>query len=300
MSYGGGSRPRLSTDEHELLNEFFSVRFGIHYPLQKREILELRLMPRLQALGLSSFIDYFFYLTSGRNGDEEAELEHLISVITNNESYFFRETHQFEACIGHGIGELKQQMPTRTDLKIMCAGCSTGEEPYTLNIFLFENRHKLGGLKPVIDAIDIDKEAIRIALRAEHGRNSLRVLDEGQVTRYFRPIGEGRHELRAPWRRGIRFATGNLLGDGKVGFPQAYDVIFCRNVLIYFTESKLDAAIQNFATWLRPGGLLFLGHSESIIGRSEHFEVVRFGNSIAYRRASGWSQMVFGAAGRIG
>jgi chemotaxis protein methyltransferase CheR len=276
--------PVLSQHELDLLNEFFSERYGLQFPISKREILQSRLRPRLQAHGLRRFIDYYYLLQFGLNGSRNEELENLIGSITNNETYFFRETQQFEALFNEALDDLKKTSPFGLNLRFLCAGCSSGEEAYTLNIFAVQNKHRLGRFAVSIDAFDLDREKIRCAGTAEYGRRSLRSLDQDRVKRYFSSFGDDRFLLKALFRDGVRFSQGNLLNRNFVGLSGVYDVVFCRNVLIYFSDPALSKAIDNFAHWLRPGGLLFLGHSESIIGRDRRFRTLRLGNTVAYQR----------------
>lgn len=170
------------------------------------------------------------------------------------------------------------------ELRILSAGCSAGEEPYSINIHL--RRTVLGlmaqGLR--IDGIDIDSERLEMARRATYRPISLRMLAEDEIQRLFTNPEPEVFELRDPFRRGVHFHQGNIIAVDSYPPGVLYDIIFCRNVLIYFDEAALKTAIDNFAHLLRPGGLLFLGHSESIIGLTKLFQVERLGQSIAYRR----------------
>jgi chemotaxis methyl-accepting protein methylase len=164
---------------------------------------------------------------------------------------------------------------------MLCAGCSSGEEPYTLNIYA-----RQAGLtgRWAIDAFDIDVDRLRMAREAIYGVGSLRSTTEAQRAQYFSGFAADRWQLRRANREGVGFAYGNILDLDSFRKPQLYDAIFCRNVLIYFSEAAFQHAIANFARALRKGGLLFLGHSESLIGRSDRFETVRLERCIAYRK----------------
>jgi chemotaxis protein methyltransferase CheR len=272
------SLPTMSEEEFLLLNETISGRFGLHYPEHKKEMLESRLRPRLEALSLRHFFDY--YLLLHYNG--EGEMGHLARLVSNNETYFFRETDQFEALFGPGLAMLERRRGG--PLRLLSAGCSSGEEPYTLNIFARERLLACGLAGIAIDGFDIDAERVGMARAAEYGASSLRALTPEQIATYFRPAEEGRHRLREPFRQGVRVERGNLLDPASYRHPLGYDAVFCRNVLIYFSETALHRAVDVFARVLVPGGLLFLGHSESIIGLSPHFETLRFKRCLGYRR----------------
>lgn len=272
--------PWLSQEELALFNELFSSRFGLFFPEHKREILESRLLPRLRANHLQRFIDYYLLLQY----DFPREVDALTQAITNNESYFFREISQFEAIQGQVLKSLIDDGIRPGNLRILSAGCSSGEEPYTLNIFLRQQPAISGG-NLSIDGIDLDTERLEQARSATYRPGSLRTLDKAQIDRYFAQHDEMTFELRLPFRSGVKFSRGNILEPAT--FPRSpYDALFCRNVLIYFSESALKQAIENFASAVRPGGLLFLGHSESIIGLTQSFQAERLGNCIAYRRKS--------------
>ncbi len=269
----------LSSEELALFNEFLTQRFGLHFPDHKREILESRLAPRLRANRVQRFIDYYLLLQY----DPDREIDELTHAVTNNESYFFRETSQFEALSGEPIRELAEQRSG--PLHFLSAGCSSGEEPYTLNIFL-QKSASLGLGNYSIQAIDIDQERLEMARRAVYRPGSLRALSDEQSAYYFDRIDEESYELKPRFRKGVSFSTGNIVDWSSLRGYGTVDAIFCRNVLIYFSENAIQTTIENFARLLRPGGLLFLGHSESIIGLSERFQAQRLGQCIAYRRKS--------------
>jgi chemotaxis protein methyltransferase CheR len=266
----------LTGEEHLLLNEVIERQFGLSFSAAKKDFLESRLRPRLLALHLRRFIDYYLLLQY----DLEGELEHLARLITNNETYFFREVYQFEGLFGEGLAALGSP----ASLHMLCAGCSSGEEPYTLNLYARQAAARVPTLRWQIEGFDIDVDRLRTAKQAIYGSGSLRSTSEEQKARYFRQTEEERCELGRPYREGVAFAYGNILELKTFRKPYAYDVLFCRNVLIYFSESAFHRAIANFAQALRLGGLLFLGHSESLIGRSDRFETVRLDRCIAYRK----------------
>lgn len=267
----------MTAEEHLLLNEVIERQFGLSFAPAKREFLDSRLRPRLQSLHLRRFIDYYLLLQV----DLDAELEHLARLITNNETYFFRETYQFEALFTDGLAELCKA-GWKGELRALCAGCSSGEEPYTLNIYARQMAPP--ALAWTIDAFDIDVDRLKMAREAVYGMSSLRSTNEEHKKKYFSGFAADRWQLRRAQREGVGFSYGNILDLGSFRKPQAYDAIFCRNVLIYFSEAAFQQAIGNFSRSLRRGGLLFLGHSESLIGRSDRFETVRLERCIAYRK----------------
>ena len=285
MTAGAGAPLPMTAEEHLLLNEVIERQFGLSFSAAKRDFLESRLRPRLMALHLRRFIDYYLLLQY----DLESELEQLARLVTNNETYFFREVYQFEGLFGDGTGEQAglaslQRSAADPVLRMLCAGCSSGEEPYTLNLYARRAAGRQPGLRWTIDAFDIDVDRLRTAKQATYGGGSLRSASDEQRQAYFTQNQDERWELKRPFRESVSFAYGNILSPSTFRKPYLYDVVFCRNVLIYFSEAAFHRAILNFAEALRMGGLLFLGHSESLIGRTDRFETMRLDRCIAYRK----------------
>jgi len=271
----------MSNDELALLNELLSNELGLWFPEHKREILESRLKPRVQQLRLRTFLDYYVLLQADCcNGRHE--VAQLAELVTNNESYFFRETYQFDALFADAVDELKEHAGETHRIRFLSAGCSSGEEPYTLNIYARENQFRMFGYDVDVDGVDVNPTRIAMAEAAAYGRSALRSATNEQLDRYFVAY-DGGFRLKPAYHRGVSFRVGNLLRHETYG-SGGYDAIFCRNVLIYFTEETICAALECFRSALRRDGLLFLGHSESIIGLTPDFEPVRIGNCIAYRR----------------
>jgi len=241
----------------------------------------MRLAPRIQELHLSNFLDYYLLLQA-----DSSEIQRLATLATNNETYFLRERHQFEALIAY-LEQRNQTQPTITQgTRILCAGCSSGEEAYTISFYLQEHAHMPAGREVSIDAFDLDPVRVVMARRAAYRPRSLREMGDADVRRLLDSDDPERYEVKQRYRTGVRFSTGNIVDVSSYPRSRSYEIVFCRNVLIYFSQGGLQRAIDNFAQVLRPGGLLFLGHAESIIGLSEHFETVRLSNCIAYRRVS--------------
>ncbi len=270
----------MTQEEYLLLNELISTQFGVFFSEHKREVLEARLRPRVQALHLPRYLDYYLQLRC----DADGERGRLAELVTNNETYFFRETHQFEALFGPALDELRMHAVLPGTLRVLSAGCSSGEEPYSLSILAQRNAVRMAGTGLSVDAFDIDTRRLEMARRAEYGKGSLRSVEPEVVDVLFTRAAEDRFALRPNFRAGVRFAPGNILEIGTYLPAVPYDVVFCRNVLIYFSEVALHKALAHFARVLRTGGILFLGHAESIIGLTDRFETVILGQTIAYRR----------------
>ena len=269
-------------EEHRLLDELLTERFGLSFPPARREILRSRLLPRLEELRLRRFMDYYLLLQC-RGAAARAEAANLVCRVTNNETYFFREVEQMSAFYREGVAEVQAGSRRPGEVRVLCAGCSSGEEAYTLSILAREHRCRLAGLGVAIDAFDIDSERLRAAQRAIYSRGALRTLAPGRIRRWFDALDSERYRLRPELRQGVHFFEGNIVRPDSYCRVVPYDAVFCRNVLIYFSEASIRRAVDCFARVLRPGGLLFLGHSESILGLETPFETVRLGRTLAYR-----------------
>jgi chemotaxis protein methyltransferase CheR len=264
----------------KLLSDLIQTRFGLLFDGGRRDILDSRLRSRIRDLGLRSLRDYYLHLRS--HPDREAELGRLASLITNNETYFFRETQQFDVLVRHVLPPLKQSLKDRP-LKVLCAGCSSGEEAYSLVITLQNAGLEAAGFTWEIDAHDVDAEQVARGRQALYDQSSLRACNVESRRRYFTPV-DGGYRLKDRHRQGVRFFETNLVAPSRMLSRGMYDVILCRNMLIYFSPTAFTSVIDLFAEVLRPGGYLMLGHSESLLDRTTPFAPVLLDGSVVYRR----------------
>lgn len=266
----------------KLLTDLIEERFGITFQGIRQEILTRRLQPRLSELGLYSPREYYEFLRF--HPERDAEFGKLATMVTNNETYFFRETQQFDLLINHVMPERRPLLQGRP-LRVLSAGCSSGEEPYSLGITLHNSGLSLAGITWEIDACDLNPDRIARAKEAVYEETSLRACDPETRRRYFTEE-KRRFRLKDRYRAGVRFFQSNLLAPtGQLGWA-VYDVILCRNLLIYFSEPAFESLIGLFARSLVPGGYLFLGHSESLIDRTTEFAPVVAGGVVIYRKVA--------------
>ena len=264
----------------KLLTDLLAERFGLNFAGARQEILGARLRPRLEALHLEGLREYYHFLCfHPAREDEFAELSRRI---TNNETYFFRESAQFDAIVQHLLTEYAGLMKERP-IRILSAACSSGEEPYSLSIRLLDSGSELLGARWEIDACDLNQARLESARQGVYEGFAFRNTDEETRRRCFQEVEPGRFLLRERYRRGVRFFHANLAAPVSGMGWGTYDVILCRNLLIYFAQDGFDRLITRFAQLLRPGGYLFLGHSESLFDRAE-FQPVYFSHTMAYRR----------------
>lgn len=272
---------RLSDVEAKLLSDLLSARFGLVYDEARRPFLEARLMGRLKDLHLISFGEYYRYLAL--HPKREQELEILKSTITNNETYFFRESYQFDILVRHVVPTLGPLL-TERPLRVLCAGCSSGEEAYSIGIALQTAGLELIGREWEIDACDLNPARIAQAREGKYTANSLRACDEAQKQRYFLAQDDC-FMVKPRFRKGVRFFEANLAED-KTGLRWGpYDAVFCRNVLIYFSSVAFHSAVSLFFRALAPHGYLFLGHSESLVSVRDDFVPESIDGAIVYRKA---------------
>jgi chemotaxis protein methyltransferase CheR len=266
--------------ECKLLSDLIQERFGLSFAGVRRDILLSRVRPRLAALRLPALLDYYHFLRC--HPDREGEFERLACQLTNNETYFFREPHHFEIVAKHVVAGLGDALRTRP-LRVLSAGCSSGEEPYSLAIALHDAALELRGISWEIDACDLNRDRIARAREGIYEGGSLRACDEPALRRYFEPR-DGRFRLRDRYRKAVRFFEANLAAPGgMIGFPP-YDVILCRNLLIYFDDAGFDRTVRLFSRALTPRGWLLLGHSESLIDRSDEFVPTWLEGAMIYRK----------------
>jgi chemotaxis protein methyltransferase CheR len=258
---------------------------GIFQPDNKMRFLEDRCQKRMNALGVHSFRDYYDCLTV--KPMRQMELCSLLNEITVGETCFFRNQPQLDALCNIALPrilEARSKLPLKT-LRLWSAGCSTGEEPYTLAMLLLEESASL--LKDwtfEIHATDLNERSVAHAKQGVYDDYSTRNLTPYYRQKYFRPAGQ-QLAVNAGLKARVNFSRLNLLDDARMAFLKGMDVIFCCNVLIYFDGASKRRVIQHFYSNLLPHGYLFLGHSESLFGVNDDFRLVHLPSATAYIRS---------------
>jgi len=276
---------RLTEEEFRQFSDWIAERYGLRFGPSKREILRARLEPRRAEHGFETFQELLFHLKF--NPDREQEAARLIPLLTNNESYFFREKRQlavFEEEILPAI--LRRNRNREKAVRILSGGCASGEEPYTLGIIA----QRTGALRPPAPAevigMDLDPRALERARAGVYTDHAFRGVPEEVKPRYFEEEhGGDRWKVKSSIRERVRFLEGNLVDRGWPRRVSPLDVVFCRNVLIYFDPETSARAVDNIFTALAPGGYLFLGHAETLRRLPDNpFDVVRKPGSVFYRK----------------
>lgn len=280
---GPVNRPIMLPEEFRLIREFIADEYGLLIDEGRSGFLQSRLLPRLEELRLDSFSDYYAYLRfSPRGGSEHQQ---LISIITNNETYFFREDAQLQVLAAHILPELKgkKQHAGEKKIRIYSAGCSSGEEVYTIAMLLLESGHFLWDWDILVTGIDIDPLMIERAKEGVYSGRAFQATPGQFMERYFTRSGDC-FAVKESLRRITRFEEGNLLRLDPFMKSDPADVIFCRNVFIYFSDDTTRAVVESFAGLLEPEGFLFLGHSESLSRLTSRYQPIRHSGAIIYRK----------------
>jgi chemotaxis protein methyltransferase CheR len=265
------------------LCDFLYRRTGMLFPESKRYYIDRRVAERIAATGSASFQAYFALLRS----DADREIEHLVNAFTVNETYFYREDHQLRCMTSNLLGDAVARKRPGDPIRIWSIPCSTGEEPYSIAIWLMENWPQVDSYDIEIVGSDIDTRALEAAAEGVYGVRALMRLSPDLVGRYFAREDEDRFRIDPGLRESIRFTRANLVDARDLAGYRDFDIIFCRNVLIYFDDASRRVAAENLYDCLRPGGYICLGHSESMSRISPLFGVCRFPDAIVYQRPEG-------------
>lgn len=275
----GDSGPRLRVDEFRLIRDLVNAFCGIAFQDDALFVVERRLRERLAALGLSDFSSYYQHLRY--HSDARAELERAVDCLTTNETYFFREEYQLRGFREEVLPVLHAQAGTRRRLVVWSAGCSTGEEVYTLAMLVAESG-LFDGWDVRVFGSDISRRVLAIARKGVYGPSSFRAMPRA-YEHWFVDGPEGR-SVHPRIRALCHFGHLNLLEPSRAAIVGRVDAIFCRNVLIYFDPVSRRRVIDSFHERLWPGGYLMLGHSESLLNVSTAFEVAHLRSDLVYRR----------------
>ncbi|MCP4133269.1 MAG: protein-glutamate O-methyltransferase CheR [bacterium] len=260
---------RLTEEEFKKFAKLIYEESGIFLKDTKITLLSNRLRKRLQALGLQEFAEYFDYLHKLAGDEKKKEYEQLLDVVSTNETYFFRNERHFEALTKFCLPELAKTKKEKT-LRIWSAACSTGEEAYTIAICVMENMNALRGWNIEIIATDIAPSVLDFGkIGAYSGRRIEKVPPEF-LKKYFNQKKDdpGVHVVKDELKKMVNF---NYLNFFKSPFPKNIDIIFCRNVMIYFDKQHQKELVNKFYDSILEDGYLFIGHSETLHSISEDF-----------------------------
>ncbi|MDD3567867.1 MAG: methyltransferase domain-containing protein [Bacteroidales bacterium] len=258
-------RAQLTQDEFDKLSRFIYKESGIKMPPVKKVMLQSRLQKRLRELNMTTFKEYidFVFSKDGLN----AEIIHMLDVVSTNKTDFFREPVHFDFLTSTVLPEFVQQRAGLRTIKVWSAGCSSGEEPYTLAIVMADFAEKNPGFDYSIVGTDISTQILQKAVDAVYKEERVSIIPLETKRKYFLKSKDRTNptvKVVADLRKRVRFGRLNFM-DTYYDVPETFDAVFCRNVLIYFDRETQEKVINKLCDKLRPGGYFFLGHSESIM-----------------------------------
>jgi len=275
------TEPEMSYEEFVLIRDYLHEKSGIYFAESKKYLVRNRLVKRMAELGLRTYRDYFYHV---KYDTSLREFNQLMNVITTNETCFFRNEPQLMSFSDEVLPMLvddKKRGSAPRSLRIWSAGCSTGEEPYTLAILILEKLASPAGRPVEIVANDISESVIQKARRGEYRGITLRNVPSRLLDRYFTKSNDV-YRVNADVKSLVKFSHLNLSDSRKLSINSDFDVIFCRNVMIYFSDEVKRRLVRAFYNALRPGGYFYIGHSETLHGISKAFKLAYFKNALVY------------------
>ncbi|WP_342108943.1 protein-glutamate O-methyltransferase CheR [Methylobacterium sp. SI9] len=274
------SLPVVTDSDFVRFRDFFYRKTGIMFADNKRYFVDKRLQERMLASSLIQFRDYFNMIRFQASGEE---FQTLVNLMTVNETYFYREEYQFRCLVQSILPEVTRRKRPGEPVRIWSVPCSTGEEPYSIAFQLLDTWADVDRFDIEIVATDIDTTVLEQAKRGLYGDRAVQHVPEATLERYTRRV-RGAYEVIPDIRDSIAFARVNLADSLSTRQFRNFDVVFCRNLLIYFDDASRRDAAQTIYEALRPGGFVCLGHSESMSRISSLFELRKFTEAIVYQK----------------
>ncbi len=269
--------PALKEETFRQLRDFIHEKSGIYIPDTKKYLLQNRLVRRLEEKKLKSYENYLYHIKYSGNGEE---IRKLFDVVTTNETYFFREPRQLDILVKHVVPSILST--GSREIRVWSAACSTGEEPYTIAI-LFNEYQEIRSIRKEIIASDISNGVLETAMKSVYSSYAVRNVPEKYLKKYFRNTG-GSYYLDSRLKAMVKFSNINLIEEKQLRTMRHLDVVFCRNVLIYFDNKNKRKAISLIYDSLKPKGHLFLGISESLHMVTRAFRPVIIDKTVVYQK----------------
>lgn len=270
----------LPDDIFRQLRDQIYKRTGMFFAESSKYLIQKRLSPRARELNFDSFQKYFYFLQYDPRA--EAEFDQIYDLITTNETYFFREPAQLKAFAEEIVPELLSKRSLKR-VRIWSAGCSSGEEPYSIAILLQEGGWYARASFEIF-ASDLNQQVLHKARRGIYRENAFRSTLPSVREKYFTQEKDGSWKISDEMRNRVSFGRLNMYDEGRVALLGTLDVVFCRNVIIYFDDASKKTVINNFYNRLVDGGYLLLGHSESLISLSTQFKLRHLKNDMVYQK----------------
>jgi len=270
----------LSDEMYEKFIRMIYKKTGLHYENNKKYFVQKRIEKRVELMKMDTFNEYFMFL---KFTEDTSEFYRLINDLTVNETYFFRDFPQLRNFAEDVLPAVTKTKENRKKIKIWCAACSTGEEPYTLSIILQEMLDKPERWDIQILASDINTEVLKSAEIGLYESRAVKDVPPEYLEKYF-TRRKDKYLVNLNARKYVTFKRINLMDEGEMNNMNGFDFIFCRNCLIYFDDVSRKNVLSSFYEALNPGGYVFLGHSESVGRISTVYKVQRLGDTIVYSR----------------
>lgn len=272
---------QIKDEDFRKFREFFYRKTGILFEDSKRYFVDKRLVERIAATGSENFRTYFTMVRFQASGEE---LQTLINVMTVNETYFFREDYQFKCLVQSMLAELvAQRADHNAPIRIWSVPSSSGEEPYGIAIYLLEHWPLIDQVDVEILSSDIDTQILAEARQGLYSPRAVQHLPAALLNKYFRRRGDS-YQIVDSLREVVNFSRANVTDPADMRLHRGFDVIFCRNLLIYFDDLSRKRTAESFYDALNPGGFICLGHSESMSRISALFRVRKFPEAIVYQK----------------
>ena len=275
------AQPVITDADFQKFAEYFYRKTGIHFDEGKRYFVDKRLVERIEATGSGNFRAWFVALRFEADG---AELQHLVNAMTVNETYFFREAYQFDCMVNHLLDEAAARKRPGSRIRIWSIPSSTGEEPYSIAIYLLERWAKIDQYDVEILSSDIDTAVLDSAQRGIYSPRSVAQLPHVYLKKYFTPHGDGDYRISRDLVNAVEFSRVNLSEPADTRKFRDIDIIFCRNLLIYFDDLSRRVAAEVLYDAMSPGGFICLGHSESMSRISSLFKMRRFPDAMVHQK----------------
>jgi len=270
----------ISEDDFQKFQEFFYRKTGVQFDNSKRYFVDKRLVERIEATGNDNFRSYFAMLRFQVSG---MELQLLVNSMTINETYFFREEYQFHCLVNSILPEIVAKKKDDEPIRIWVIPSSSGEEAYSIAMCLIERWPGINKWDVEIISSDIDTKVLKQAEASLYSERSVKHVPKAYMKKYFQHSSRG-YQLNDDMRSAVEFTHVNLMDVAETRAYRNFDVIFCRNLLIYFDDISRKQAVETFYDALYPGGFICLGHSESMSRISSLYKIRKFPEAIVYQK----------------
>ena len=276
-----GDTKTLSIEDFRTMRDFIHDKAGMYFADNKLYLLQSRLAKRMSELGVATFRDYFYRV---KYDASHREFNELMNLVTTNETYYFRNEPQLDSFAKAALPEIlemKRKSAGQKTLRIWSAGCSTGEEPYTLAMLILDALKGESGWRVEIIANDISEQALQKARSGVYAGPTLRYVKPEALRRFFDKDGDS-YKVKREVKALVKFVQLNLNDTNKLALYKNLDIIFCRNVMIYFSEDVKRKIVRAFYQALTTGGHMFIGHSETLHGISKAFKLKYYNGALVY------------------